>query len=326
LARLRSYLLVTLVLGVLVGWAAAIDSGRLFDTWAFLHDVETDSGNIITADTLGTPSNLALTAPATGNEIDLSFNASNDAYATHYQIFRCNPGPCTPSSQISGSPFAEGSLGGSCSTPSGACSYSDSGLTGGTNYCYSVRTAYLIGLTTVWTSSAASGCKTALVPVTLRDLYLTSDATNVNTECNTAFNHLASTGTGLCKISSVTQQPFTSATWCTTGNVTVTAQANWTLTLALDTDNPFQSATLMAELKLGATTIATSSTVVILPGGSPASVTLTGSGPASPPQSGLLCLTITNQTVDSNANSGASHAAKIVMTADASKIHGPFDP
>jgi hypothetical protein len=82
--------------------------------------------------------------------------------------------------------------------------------------------------------------------------------------------------------------------------------------------------TLLAELKLGATTIASSATFEILPGGSPATVTLVATGPASPPVAGTLCLTITNQTVDSNPNNGAAHDAKI--NSAGSKILGPWDP
>jgi hypothetical protein len=324
LARLRSWLLLALAIGVIAVWGTAVESGRVFDTWAYLKDTAVNSSNTVTTDTLGPPSNLSATS-SVPQQIALSWTATDDAYATHYQVFRCSPGPCTPSAQIGASPVAEGSLG--CNVaPTPLCSYTDTGLTGGTNYCYKVVTAYLISSVVVWTSASSNtACATAQLPVTLNDLLLKSVAQNTNTECSSAANSLVQSGaTGGCKISATTHEPFNHAEWC--GTAKVTANQDWSLTLDIDRSNPFQSATLTAVLKLNDTTIA-SSGVINVPKTptTPVQATLTAVANAvTPGTTGTLCLTITNNTVDSNPNSGTAHDARIITTGN-SKLHGPFD-
>jgi hypothetical protein len=154
LARLRSWLLLTLVTGVLAAMAGADVPSSLFDTWGYPSDTETDAGNTITADTLSPPT--ALSAIEDGeSQIDLAWTASLDGwsggvnrYATGYDVFRrlfSGAYPATPTYSLT-----EAAVG--CATDA-TCAYTDdTGLEAGTKYCYKVRTTYSIGATLVWTS------------------------------------------------------------------------------------------------------------------------------------------------------------------------------
>jgi hypothetical protein len=136
LARLRSLLLATLTIGVLAVGQSTAGSGRLFDSWAFLSDAELASKNGLTADTVARPSGLA--AKAGGDAaIDLTWDATTDAYATGYDIFRCSGAACKPAFLVS-----VGEMNAGCATDT-SCTYHDGGLIAMTQYCYSVRTTYL---------------------------------------------------------------------------------------------------------------------------------------------------------------------------------------
>jgi hypothetical protein len=315
LARLRSLLLLTLVTGVLAAMAAADVPSSLFDTWGYLSDTEQDASNTITADTLGAPGTPDATAAGV-TSINLTWTASNDSYATGYRLFRrTDPG-------VYGAGVALTEAQTNCVTPGdSSCAHTDTGLTGATKYCYKLRTTYLN-----WTSAeTAEDCATTQTPVELRTLFLSSPSQNANTDCDSTVNTLVTAGaSGGCKIDATTKPPFETATWCTTSSIKVTAQQNWTLDIVLDTDNPFQSATLVAQLKSGSTTIATSAPFGINPSAASATVTLVPSS-ITPPVTGQLCLVLTNQTEDSNPDSGAAHDAK-VLTAGVTKIRGPWDP
>ncbi len=137
--RLRSYLLLTLVIGVLAAWAGAVDSGRLFDTWGYMSDTESDTGNTITADTLNAPSAMDATAAGT-SQVNLTWTASTDNYATGYQVFRRLSSGAYPGSPA----ITITETAASCITPGDtSCQTSDSGLTQNTGYCYKVRATYL---------------------------------------------------------------------------------------------------------------------------------------------------------------------------------------
>jgi hypothetical protein len=313
LGRLRSYLLLTLVFGALAGWAAAIDSGRLFDTWGFLKDTTTDTGNVITADTLGAPTLNTASAGGSASQIVLMWTASNDAYATHYQVLRCNPGSCTPTVQISGSPFAEGSLAGTCSTPSGTCTYTDTGLTGSTNYCYRIVTAYFIGASLIWTSGASNTiCETTGTAFTNRTLRL--------------HNSTAMDTSSLASSSITVNSKGGTHTWGYTPAANSTmAATGWTLQLALD--GPTQAQTgndtnVLVQIRTTNCSGALVSTLVnvniLVPDVSATAgklFTLTPPGSATLSTSQALCLTLTN-----NDNGGGGPHDVVIRTDFASTL------
>ncbi len=135
LGRLRSYLLLTLVFGVLAGWAAAIDSGRLFDTWAFLKDTETDTGNVITAGTLRPPINLCTsgnTCTSTSSSVHLAWSLGTGVTPTGQKVFRAT-GAC-PGSGLPGGAAQVGS-----NQTAAATSFDDATVAAATTYCYYVQ-------------------------------------------------------------------------------------------------------------------------------------------------------------------------------------------
>jgi hypothetical protein len=138
LVRLRSGLLLTLVIGVVAVWGAAAGSGRVFDTWAYLKDTASDSGNTIATDTLDPPSGLSA-SPHGATAVDLTWTASPDAYASGYDIFRrTDPGSYGGTPTVSVTESAA-----NCITPGDtSCAYQDSSLSSGTKYCYRVRATY----------------------------------------------------------------------------------------------------------------------------------------------------------------------------------------
>ncbi|HXH22857.1 MAG TPA: hypothetical protein VNN10_12595 [Dehalococcoidia bacterium] len=307
MARLRNWLLLALAAGVLASWAGAGGTSRLLDSWAFYADFEADANNTINATFLSAPTlSSAVANPAVEpGTVTLTWTTAGDA-ATHIRIHR-KSAACADA----------GSFAVVATVPESPASFADTGLAQGT-YCYKVQSVIHN-----WTSPF-SGTKQVLIesPISPDDLFLKSSGTTSDS-CEATTNSLVTSGAaGGCRVESATNPPFEFATWCYASTVKASA-SGWTLTLVVDVSNPFQSATLMADLSLAGTVIASSGTFDILPNGAAtmtAVVNLTPTG-AVPPASGTLCLKITNVTEDS----GASHHARIIQTGG-SKVRGPWDP
>jgi hypothetical protein len=161
-SRVRSWSFLLLVLAVGLIWAASGLTGRALGTYGYYFDTEQDTGNTITADTLDPRTNLAASEDGT-DEIDLTWTASADAYATGYDIYRCQGVACNPTTLL----VALTEAAAACVTPGdSSCAYTDGGLSANTQYCYKVRTTYL-NWDSPFTSTACATTESAAVATTL---------------------------------------------------------------------------------------------------------------------------------------------------------------
>jgi hypothetical protein len=294
--RARAWLLLALTIGVVLTWSTSAATGRLFDTYGYFSRTASNTGNTITAGSLATPSLSVSAGPSVEpGTITLSWTLPLGDLATQIEIYRA-VGGCSGFSLLTTV----------AKTPA---TYADSGLSAGT-YCYQVR-----GKVQSWVSGFSGAQSATIQPaVTMRELKLGSS------------NDLTTgTTTGTVSINASAQAPFDFYVWSTSGSVTVTGNVAWALNLTLDTSNPFQSTTLAAEVRLNGGATCTGGTLVA--SGGPQTFT-TGSASMTlipntiaVPQSGTLCLKITNISSDS----GAAHRARII-TDGTSKLTGPWDP
>jgi hypothetical protein len=275
-------------MGVLVGWAAAIDSGRLFDTWGFLSDTESETGNVITAGTLRPPTNLCVsgnTCTASDTTVHLAWSLGSGVTPAGQRVMRAT-GSC-PGSGLPGGAAQVGS-----NLAASATSFDDTTVAASTTYCY-----YIESFLQNWTAHSNAAQATTQAAFSARKLLLHT-SNSMTTSAVTAGTVTISTGGG----SYFWQyNPGVASTLSTTG---------WSLDLALD--KPTQSGNVTSILITVNNTSCTgtvAATLVNVTYNLPKVSATTGVQIPLSPSAGsiaagqVLCLTLT----DNDNGSGSPH-------------------